>query len=40
MLLHEKIDVLREKQWDELLHIQKEQLNLLAAMARKTHPST
>lgn len=40
MLLHEKIDVLREKQWDELLQIQKEQLRLLAAMARKTHPST
>jgi uncharacterized membrane protein len=33
MLLHEKLDLLREKQWDELLQIQKEQLNLLAAMA-------
>jgi uncharacterized membrane protein len=40
MLLHEKIDALREKQWDELLQIQKEQLMLLAAMARTTHPST
>jgi uncharacterized membrane protein len=33
MLLHEKLDLLREKQWNELLQIQKEQLNLLAAMA-------
>ena len=33
MLLHEKLDLLREKQWDELLQIQKEQLNLLAGMA-------
>lgn len=40
MLLHEKIDVLREKQWGELLQMQKEQLKLLAAMARKTQPST
>jgi len=40
MLLHEKIDALREKQWDELLQMQQEQLKLLAAMARKTHPST
>jgi len=33
MLLHEKLDLLREKQWNELLQIQKEQLSLLAAMA-------
>jgi len=39
MLLHEKIDLLREKQWDELLQIQKEQLKLLAAVAQKTHQS-
>jgi uncharacterized membrane protein len=32
MLLHEKIDVLREKQWEELLAIQTEQLKLLKAM--------
>jgi len=38
MLLHEKIDLLREKQWDELLQIQKEQLQLLAAAAQKDHP--
>lgn len=30
MLLHEKIDLLREKQWDELLALQREQLKLLA----------
>ena len=39
MLLHEKIDLLREKQWDELLLIQKEQLKLLGAMTQKTHQS-
>jgi uncharacterized membrane protein len=39
MLLHEKIDLLREKQWDELLQIQKEQLKLLAVMTQKTHQS-
>ena len=33
MLLHEKLDELREKQWVELLAIQKEQLRLLAAMS-------
>ena len=30
MLLHEKVDLLREGQWGELLAIQKEQLRLLA----------
>lgn len=29
MLLHEKMDVLREGQWSELVAIQKEQLRLL-----------
>ena len=38
MLLHEKIDLLREKQWDELLQIQKEQLQLLAAAAQRNRP--
>lgn len=33
MLLHEKIDGLREKQWAELLEIQKEQLQLLSRLA-------
>jgi uncharacterized membrane protein len=32
MLLHEKLDALREKQWEELLAIQKQQLNLLGAL--------
>jgi uncharacterized membrane protein len=38
MLLHEKVDLLREKQWEELLQIQKEQLQLLAALAGKKTP--
>jgi uncharacterized membrane protein len=32
MLLHEKLDTLREKQWEELLQLQKEQLKLLTAL--------
>jgi uncharacterized membrane protein len=35
MLLHEKIDVLREKEWEELLRLQREQLALLAALMEK-----
>jgi len=35
MLLHDKIDLLREKQWEELLAIQKEQLNLLSRMTTR-----
>src|SRR3989442_11498529 len=35
MLLHEKIDLLRDKQWEDLLAIQKEQLKLLTALAEK-----
>lgn len=35
MLLHEKIDLLRETQWAELLNIQKEQLKLLTAVAER-----
>lgn len=38
MLLHEKVDQLREKQWGELLEIQKEQLRLLAHLAPKAAP--
>ena len=34
MLLHEKLDLLREKQWAELLAIQNRQLELLARMAK------
>jgi uncharacterized membrane protein len=35
MLLHEKIDQLREKQWQELLEIQKQQLGLLTGLIDK-----
>jgi uncharacterized membrane protein len=35
MLLHDKLDGLREKQWGELLQIQTQQLKLLAALAEK-----
>lgn len=40
MLLHEKIDLLREKQWDELLVTQKQQLELLAALTGRMPQST
>ncbi|HSV52767.1 MAG TPA: DUF1003 domain-containing protein [Burkholderiaceae bacterium] len=33
MLLHEKIDVLREKQWEELIALQQRQLQLLSNLA-------
>ena len=32
MLLHEKVDLLREKQWEELLALQQQQLTLLAGL--------
>jgi uncharacterized membrane protein len=35
MLLHEKVDLLREGQWGELLAIQKEQLRLLGNLIEK-----
>jgi uncharacterized membrane protein len=35
MLLHERLDLLREDQWAELLEIQKEQLKLLSALIAK-----
>lgn len=35
MLLHEKVDLLREGQWGELLAIQKEQLRLLGDLIQK-----
>lgn len=38
MLLHEKIDALREKQWEELLQLQKDQLTLLSTLAGKPAP--
>jgi uncharacterized membrane protein len=36
MLLHEKIDLLRETQWGELLKMQREQLGLLNAMGQQS----
>ena len=35
MLLHEKVDLLREGQWGELLTIQKQQLDLLKSLIEK-----
>ena len=35
MLLHEKVDLLREGQWSELISIQKEQLRLLGHLIEK-----
>jgi len=35
MLLHEKMDLLRESQWGELLAIQKEQIRLLGDLIEK-----
>lgn len=40
MLLHDKLDQLREQQWAELLALQTQQLQLLAGLAeRKSVPS-
>ncbi len=38
MLLHEKIDLLRETQWKELLDIQQEQLRLLSEQVGRKSP--
>ncbi|MCY7304939.1 MAG: DUF1003 domain-containing protein [Rhodoferax sp.] len=35
MLLHEKVDALRQGQWSDLLALQKEQLDLLASLATR-----
>ena len=40
MLLHEKIDDLKDKQWEELLAIQKEQLQLLSNLIQKAKHSS
>lgn len=40
MLLHEKVDLLREKQWNELLVIQKEQLKILGNLIEKNSRHT
>jgi len=34
MALHEKMDLLREKQWSELISIQQEQLKLLSQLIK------
>jgi len=39
MLLHEKIDLLREQQWEELLQIQQQQLKLLSGLIEKKNVS-
>ena len=39
MLLHEKIDLLRETQWTALLVMQQKQLELLQALAGRAEPS-
>nr|WP_315429501.1 DUF1003 domain-containing protein [uncultured Albidiferax sp.] len=39
MLLHEKVDLLREGQWSELLAMQKQQLDLLAHLIDKNTPT-
>jgi uncharacterized membrane protein len=36
MLLHEKIDTLREAQWSELIEIQQQQIKLLSKLVEKT----
>jgi len=40
MLLHDKLDGLREKQWEELLQIQAQQLKLLAALVGRQTSSS
>ncbi|MDP3606708.1 MAG: DUF1003 domain-containing protein [Polaromonas sp.] len=37
MLLHEKVDLLREGQWGELLAIQQEQIRLMTQLLGKAH---
>ncbi len=39
MLLHEKLDALRQDQWNELLTMQKEQLALLSSLTRSAQDS-
>jgi len=38
MLLHDKLDLLRERQWGELLELQQSQLKLLAELVRRAGP--
>jgi uncharacterized membrane protein len=39
MRLHDKLDTLREAQWQELLHLQREQLDMLAKLAGASSPA-
>ena len=39
MLLHDKLDELRETQWAELLRLQREQLDLLTGLAQRERPA-
>lgn len=39
MLLHEKMDQLRERQWEDLLAIQQKQLSILADLTKKRSPA-
>ena len=40
MLLHDKVDELRETQWTELLRLQREQLDLLAGLVQRERPAS
>lgn len=40
MLLHEKMDMLREGQWDELLKIQQEQIRLMTQLLKQPPAAT
>jgi len=40
MALHEKLDILREKQWSELITLQQEQLKLLSQLSQQRGVST
>ena len=39
MLLHDKLDTLRERQWAELLEMQRQQLALLASLRQQQSPA-
>jgi uncharacterized membrane protein len=40
MLLHDKLDALRDTQWQELLGLQSQQLALLSALIRRESTAT
>jgi len=39
MLLHEKVDLLRQGQWEELIELQRQQLALLTRLSHRTAPT-